>query len=373
MNKINLFELITYYRNPTLEAQFAFDTIMKSAGAVTSSTANVWNKVFGAVLWNQIPLIAPSFGVLPTVEWERSGIRVITDFMASISAGIPTSEGAVPASVKPDIITMSVDPKEYTLTQNITDVILALSNTADDVGVNAVSLRMAFGKHYLTNLERMIHDDSGTEGTTPSGFWHRFVDIIHDAGVIYGVDRSAPANAWAKALVNTSSTLRVPDIDFVNKMKALIERQGVKPNVIITSPLDTAYFRSQADNKMFLSILDSKPIKIGINGIETNDGYGVGVLVNQLYGLPIIESPFVGATGGSVGPGETRLPNIYVITTEFGGEVIFGKMLLIPTVYHESNIPLAQNFFGTRIAYRTVGNLVCRRFNVQGKINALKQ
>jgi len=371
MRRINLFDLITYYRNPTLENQFALDAIMKSAGALTSATAGVWNKVFGAVLWNQIPLSAPTLAVLPTVEWERSGVRVITDFMASVSAGIPSGEGAVPPSVRPDIVTMSVDPEEYVLTQDVTDVVQALANTADDVGVNFVNLRMTFGKHYLTNLERMIHDVSGTEGSTPTDFWVRMCDVVHNSGTIYGINRAT--NEWARALVNTATSLRVPDIDMINKMKARIEAQGVRPNVIVTSPLNTAYFRSQADNKMFLSILDNKPIKISVNGIETADGYGVGVLVNQLYGLPIIESPFVGATGGSAGAGETRLPNIYVLTTESGGDVIFGKMLLIPTTYHESNIPLAQNLFGTKMAYRTVGNLVCRRFNVQGKINALKE
>jgi hypothetical protein len=371
MNKINLFDLITYYHNPTLESQFTLDTIMKSAGAVTTATAGVWNKVFGAVLWNQIPLSAPTFGILPTVEWERSGIRVVHDFMASVADGIPTSEGAVPPSVRPDIITMSVDPKEYVLTQDITDVIQALSNTADDVGINFISMRMMFGKHYLTNLERMIHDVSGTEGTTPSGYWVRMCDVVHNSGTIYGINRAT--NTWARAIVDTASALRTPDIDFINKMKARIEQLGVKPNVVVTSPINTAYFRSQADNKMFLSILDSRPVKISVNGIEGQEGYGVGVLVNQLYGLPIIESPFVGATGGSVGSGETRLPNIYVLTTEFSGDVLFGKMLLIPTTYHEANVPLAQNLFGTRIAYRTVGNLVCRRFNAQGKINSLKE
>jgi hypothetical protein len=371
MNKINLFDLITYYRNPTLEAQFSLDSIMKSAGALTSSTANVWNKVFGAVLWNQIPLAAPTLGVLPTVEWERSGVRVITDFMASVSDGIPSGEGAVPPSVKPDILTMSLDPREYVLTNDMTDVVQALSQTADDVGINSVSLRILFGRQYLANLERMIHDVSGTEGTTPSGFWVRLCDVIHDAGTIYDINRAT--NSWARAKVDTATSLRTPDIDFVNKMKARIEQEGVKPNVIITSPLDTAYFRSQADNKMFLSILDNKPVKVGINGIDSADGYGVGVLVNQLYGLPIIESPFVGATGGSAGANEVRLPNIYVVSTESGGDTLLGKMLLIPPTYHESNHPLAQGSFGTKMAYRTVGNLICRRFNVQGKISALKE
>jgi hypothetical protein len=371
MNKINLFDLITYYRNPTLESQFALTDIMKSAGAVTSGTANVWNKVFGAVLWNQVALKAPTFGVLPTVEWERSGVRVVNQYMASVSDGIPTDETAVPSSVKPDILTMSVDPLPYVLVSDVSDVVQALSQTADDVGINQISLRIVFGQHYLTNLERMIHDVSGSEGTVPSGFWHRMCDIVHDGGVVYGINRAT--NEWARANVNTSNALRTPDIDFINKMIALIENQGVKPNVIVTSPLNVAYFRSQADNKMFLSILDNKPVKIGVNGLETSEGYGVGVRVNMLYGVPIIESPFVGATGGSVGAGEQRLPNIYVLTTESGGDVIFGKMLLIPTTYHEANIPLAQGMFGTRMAYRTVGNLVCRRFNVQGKINALKQ
>jgi hypothetical protein len=371
MNKINLFDLIAYYRNPTLESQFALDTIMKSAGTLTSSTADVWNKVFGAVLWNQIPLTAPTLGVLPTIEWERSGIRVVYDFMASIADGIPSSEGAVPSSVKPDIINMSVDPREYVLVNNMTDVIQALSQTADDVGINQISLRILFGKQYLTNLERMIHDVSGTEGTTPSGFWVRICDIVHDSGTIYGINRAT--NSWARAIVNTATSLRTPDIDFINKMIARIRQQGVHPTVILTSPIDVAYFRSQSDNKMFLSILDAKTVKISVNGIEGQEGYGVGVVVNQIYGVPIIESPFVGATGGSAGAGEVRLPNIYVLTTEFGGDTIFGKMLLIPPTYHESNIPLAQNLFGTKMAYRTVGNLVCRRFNTQGKISALKE
>jgi hypothetical protein len=371
MNKINLFDLITYYRNPTLEAQFSLDTIMKSAGAVATSTAGVWNKVFGAVLWNQLPLSAPTIGVLPTIEWERSGVRVVTDFIASIADGIPATESGVPSSVKPDIATMTVNPEEYTLVNDMNDIVQALSNTADDVGINQVALRILFGKNYVANLERMIHDVSGTEGSTPTKWWVRLCDIVHDSGTIYGVNRST--NAWARANVNTASSLRTPDIDFVNKMKAQIEMQGVKPNVIITSPLDTAYFRSQADNKMFLSILDAKPFKVGVNGLDSPEGYGIGVTVSQLYTLPIIESPYVGASGGSVGSGEVRLPNIYILTTESGGDVLFGKMLLIPPTYHEANVPLAQGFFGTRMAYRTVGNLLCRRFNAQGKINALKQ
>ena len=52
--------------------------IRKADAPVVTSTAGVFNAVFGAYAWAQLNLEANAFGILPKTPWDKSGWRAIT-------------------------------------------------------------------------------------------------------------------------------------------------------------------------------------------------------------------------------------------------------------------------------------------------------
>jgi len=52
--------------------------LRKADAPITTSTAGVFNAIYGAYAWAQLNLEANAFGILPKYPWDKSGWRVIT-------------------------------------------------------------------------------------------------------------------------------------------------------------------------------------------------------------------------------------------------------------------------------------------------------
>ena len=64
-----------------LEAQYYGhnrNLLRKADAPSTTSTAGMFNAIFGAYAWAQLNLEANAFGILPKYPWDKSGWRVIT-------------------------------------------------------------------------------------------------------------------------------------------------------------------------------------------------------------------------------------------------------------------------------------------------------
>ena len=369
MKPLTPYDFINFYRSG-LSGKFALTEIIKSAGSVGTGTPNALQRTFGAILWNQINLSANTFACLPSVEWERSGLRVVTDYMATPDDLVPTDEFSIPSPHMPDLATLSLTPNRFILVSEISDIMSALASTRNDVGINEINLRLELGNQFVALINRHIHNKGSDEGVDLNG-WRRLPFIVHNTGTIYGVDRST--NAWARAYVDqTTSSGRVLTRTLLLDAISAIKNQGVEPNVIITGADTYARIIDLFEDRALYGIIGEKAMKITVEGIQSAEGYEAGLRVASIWGIPVIVDAHTAKTGG-VGASEEQISSIYILTTKNGSNVLFGKSFLIPPLYDESSYFLAQNRFATKMAFYTVGDLVCRRFNVQAKVGSLKK
>jgi len=139
-----------------------------------------------------------------------------------------------------------------------------------------------------------------------------------------------------------------------------LRKNGAQPKVILTG-YDTQERIQQAlqAQQRFLEKGKVIPTYNGVKGIEGNEA---GFNVATYQGIPIICSKDV--------PQDT-LSRIYILDTDY----MFFKVAL-PTMYFESGMsskdPFGINYLGDEGMYRTMGELICTRFNTQGKIRDLK-
>ena len=52
--------------------------VRKADAPIVTSTAGVFNAIYGAYAWAQLNLEANAFGILPKNPWDKSGWRLIT-------------------------------------------------------------------------------------------------------------------------------------------------------------------------------------------------------------------------------------------------------------------------------------------------------
>jgi hypothetical protein len=153
-----------------------------------------------------------------------------------------------------------------------------------------------------------------------------------------------------------------------------LENNGARTNLIVTGS-DTKWriFRIYESQVRYQGVLKrDELVKIGVNGVSTEEGIGAGIRVATLYGIPMIVSQ---------GVQKDTISRIYLLDTTEDPETDIPRLgigLLYPTLYFESGLngkdghPFAIDFFGTKGGYYTAGELVCTFFKAQGKIRDLK-
>ena len=92
--------------------------IRKADAPVVTSTAGVFNAVFGAYAWAQLNLEANAFGILPKTPWDKSGWRAIT-----AKPTLNSNSGNIRSDLDfiTDEITLSTDPLKSVTTISISD------------------------------------------------------------------------------------------------------------------------------------------------------------------------------------------------------------------------------------------------------------
>ncbi len=376
--------------------------VMKADAPVLSTTSGIYNPIYGAKVWSQLNLEANTFAWVPKAVWDRSGFRVLTARAPRASAGGYTvapdglaESTALPDTVKPGWRQLYSKPKIVGHTFNVAEMMQFLGGIDDSLGDVMRQMREYMGLHHAEVINTMLNAEGAAVGATQEGYDVQAIDrllgssteitlkmadgstAIHDDSMdVYvngsTIDRSDTSNfSWADAILSyhaTAGSLRSLTLDILDDMFRKIWKAGGTPKVIQTG-YDTlkAIQRLLQAQQRFVEYKTVVPTYGGVRGVE---GIQAGFIVATYNGVPLLPSKDNLQDQPSATP--AGLSRMYFLDTDY---LLF--KIAKPTQYFEAGIstgnPFAINYVGDKGFYRTMGDIICTRFNVQGKIRDLKE
>lgn len=368
--------------NDMLKYYYGGGFVQKDADVV-STTTGVFNAVYGAMAFNQLNMEGNAFSILPKYPWPNSGFRAITGNAGATRDGGISEGAAVPATIKPTFQEIDVAVKEVA---HVFGVSYRQEGLVKKSGDDAFGTMEQLRPYYASLHALRINQQLLTDSTTAAGTAFESIDRVTLSAAaatalysdstkadIYGMTRAD--NSWSDAQVShNSGTDRTFSLSYVESLFGTLESAGARTNLVLTGPTTKWKIIGQAQTQVRYSNVVQLDVaaRVGINGVQTEEGIGFGVRVASVYGVPMFSSQSV--------PSDT-IPRIYLLdTTLQEGTNIprLGIALLYPTLYFEAGMsaanpnPFTINKFATEGAFYTAGELVCTFFAAQGSIRDLQ-
>lgn len=380
--------------------------LSKADAPITTATSGYFNSVYGALAWAQLNMEANAFGVLPKYVYDRSGFRIITERGALTAHDNITTLGGTPESgkiadaIKPTVEEITVRPKIVQLAFSASTVHeWIVNNTKDDTYGGMSAMRTFQSVHHKENLNKMILADAekpatgATAAYAGSTDWESLDRIIssdaeEDAfghnthGDWYDpwdqIDRDS-STKYDSVVRSASGTLGTNGVltksDIIRFCRDLQKASGKYPNVFLTGHEVYSEIQEIFEPQTRYP-MGEVGVKVDVNGVETFQGQGVGLLVSSLYGMPIIQTkdaPRNSDDAGEVG----RLLALDTSDLDGFGYPRLGIRIAVPTTYNESTRntqawPFALGSYVEKGVYWTMGEVVCTRFNGQGKLRDIR-
>lgn len=381
--KINTIEDLErlYYGGATMQL------ISKQDDPIKSTTAGVYNAIYGAQVWALLNQEANVFGVLPKYPWDKSGWRLQETRAGTTADGGTAEAGLIPETIKPTWKEVSTKPKTIAHTFEVSEVQQFLTEADDAIG-DLEMMRGVMGVKHKEAINQQLLADVETEaggasadytGTTAFETLDRAI-ASHSERVafggtynnwydIYGLDRDTETK-YDAYVDHASGTDRDLTDEIVRDALYNVKKNGGNTTVIVTGYDTYPRLIGLYTEIVRYNVLGESSVSVGVNGIQTEAGLGFGVRLATLYGIPVVISKDC--------PKDT-ISRIYFLDTsdpEGFGKPRIGLMIARPTQYFESGIDKGDPFpigkFTTKGLYRTMGELICRAPNTQGKIRDLK-
>lgn len=357
---------------------------------VKTVTTGVYNPIYGAEAWRQLNMEANAFGVLPKTPWTRSGWRVVTARTTTFQDTGVAENAALPDSKKPTFAQLSAKPKTIANVFEVSEVQEYLATSgADDATANAEMMRKYAMAEHVEAANYQLLGDSGTLAgynlesiDRVCGSYDELTNSNDAAGNpftagdldIYGQDRDAGVSWTDTQVVHNGGVLRPLTDDVIRQVMQQTQNYGAKSTMWLTGN-DTANDIAGLYSTQ-VRYVGEAVVAGSVNGVQVaygNAGIEGGRRVATLYGLPIIISK---NTVADTTAGKSRL---YLLDTSnpegFDAPRLFLKVAK-PTQYFEAGIntgtPFAINKFSDKGLFRTMGELVCTFFAVQGKVKDLQ-
>lgn len=357
---------------------------------VLSDTQGVYNAIYGAEVWSQLNQEANVFGILPKAAWTISGWRVLTErFGAAATYGGVAENSALPATIKPTWQELSTLPKTVAHTFDVSEIQQFLSQIGDDDAIGSIEmLRPLAANHHREMINKMLTDnvtnivnvDGNTEYNLESidrvvssyGEVTNCGDVDAGDSDIYELDRDAQATIFDAYVDHNNNSPRDLTDELLRTLLFNARKLGAKPTVWVTGPDTYAAIQGLYGDQIRYNLLGAAQAKIGVNGIDTKDGFGIGLDVATIYGIPLIESKDIVVD---------TISRIYLLDTsnpEGYSKPRLGIDISFPTQYFEAGMnvsgqdPFGINRLGNEGMYRTVGELKCRFFPGQAKLRDLQ-
>jgi hypothetical protein len=336
-------------------------SVMKADAPVLSSTTGVYNRIYGKAVWELLNNEAKTFSVLPKEPLNNTGFRVITARAGTLGTGGVAENGVLPDTIKPTWALANISVKEVVHTFDMSNRQQLLDAGGDDtIGFDHLREYMArehaahINKMLLADVDTLAGDNFESIDRVCSSQSEEAALLTAGDADIYGFDRSASTAFDAYVDHNSGVDRAITEAILRTAIDTIEENSGERPNVIITG-FDTARDIDALVNTQ--TRYENMRVTVGVNGVQTAAGNDVGLRVASFDGIPVIRDKDV------VKDTKSR---VYLLNTNY---LKFGTKL--PTQYFES-----QNFFetgklGKEGMYYTAGELVCTRFNAQGKIRDL--
>ena len=345
-----------YYGGAALTGYtYSSGDLLKADAPLVSTTAGVYQAIYGRKVWSQLNQEFNAFSILPKKPWERSGWRIITGKPSFTKGGGVAENATLPETTKPDFLHVAAKPKTIAHTFDMSEVAVFLADKDDGMGDIRSVLKEEMGKLHAEMVNKMLL----TDADTPAGNNFESLDRItanhatmgQDTNWvtaaadldIYSIDRSA--NSWSDAEINagTAGADRVLSLDQLDDLFQKIWLRGGNPKVMLTG-YDTL-MRLQQLLQSQQRFMEEKRVTPTYNGV------------------PIIPTKDMDDDG--------NLSKIYYLDTDY-----MHFSTAIPTQYFESGIetgdPFAINRLGQEGLYRTMGEVWTTFFGAQGSVRNLK-
>jgi hypothetical protein len=392
LNTMAQFENL-YYRHPELLGQLADGSVpwLQKDAQYNTDVGGIYNAVFGRMAWTQLNLESNAFGVLPKYPWVTSGWRVHsargytqTTGDSETQRGFIGQTGTLPATHRETFTEASTTPKQIATNFDVSEIMEALASQSNDDHIgNLEYLKPVYSARHRENINQQLLQDVDTIATNGfqsldrvCGSYSEATAILSattDVNIYTFTNRGGSPNIYDAQVNHNSNIDRDLTDALIRTMIASIGEAGGETTVILTGWDTDATLKGIYDTQVRYNPLDHTQVKLGVNGIESQRGLGVGLGVNSLYGYPVVVSKDVQ---------KDTLSRMYFLDTsdpEGYGIPRLGFKVLKPTQYFEAGIDssVPETTFGlnglrSEGMFRTSGELICRRFNTQGKIRDLR-
>lgn len=366
-----------------LEKYYGLSFVAKVNAPVLTSTAGVFNAVFGAQAFSQLNNEGNVFALLPKRPWAKSGWRAITADAGTTADGGVAQNATIPDTIHPTFFEIQATVKQVAHSFDVSYIHEGLVAKGDDAIADMDYLRGYFATLHAKRINEQLCVDANTLAgdnfesldRVTGSFAGLITNLSYTAGDedIYNIDRSA--NSWADAVIDENAgTDRFLDDSLIRDTLSTLKNNGARTNIIITGN-DTLFkiFGLYENQVRYRGVLEkNEVVQIGINGVQTEQGIDAGIRVARVYGIPMFTSQAVA---------KDTISRIYLLDTTDNEETGIPRLfisLLYPTLYFASGMsatnpdPFAINRFGTQGVYYTAGNLICTFFKVQASIRDLK-
>ena len=415
--------------------------IRKTAGGLDTATGGIYNPVYGGMIWANFNLEANVFSAYPKYVWNRSGWRIFTTKSGDISdkggtaannntaLGGTVEGGLLPEPIRPDVKEISVRPKTLVYPFEVSEIHEHLASVSqDDHWGHMGQQRVYASAQYKENINKQVLYNVSNIATEADDILERFnmesmdriisskaendldtrqvsgtnyskynpwisvagskpviantdafadTNVRDDAGIdrttdTYDTTTNSPSGVLGKSDVITDATIR----DFLSDIRPT---GGKDPTVFFgghktyseIQGLWTGTIRTQNPSD------GSAVMTIGVNGINTFRGNGVGLHISKIYDIPFIPSKDVpGAKDNSTTGVTNGIGNLYAIDTsdpEGAGIPRFGIRVAKPPVYYEASpripgFPFITAGFVEKGIFESIMELTCTQLKTQGKI-----
>ena len=350
-----------------------------------------WNAIYGAHAFYQMATEMNIFGVMPKVNWPRSGWRVLTDWAYSGLAnsyntyGIGETGTLDNINAEPNVEALKTAPKIIANSFSASEVMESLAKVDDNWG-NIQQLREVGEIEHGKTLNMMLGELLNVKDANYYDNRILSLDVIITNGAeieaqaddshyenanIYGVNRftqnsgttsDATGYDWAIPYVKDGGASGITNAEILDAI-VNARKRGANTNAILTG-YDT-YADIQNLYMTFIRYIGGwgeTEVQFGIEGVKTAKGIDAGIKVASLYGIPLI--PSVNFEANSNGK-----ENVYFLdTSDEANEPRLGFGIARPTEYYETNDPFINNAFKVRGLYRTIGEVIAKNLHGQAKI-----
>jgi len=375
------------------------DSDVAPASYAYSTAPTYTNPVYGRKVWSFLNYEANVPAIIPKEVWKQSGWRMVTAAAqswahagAELSGGI-TRGGSLPATISPTLAVNATQPKEIIHTFGVTEINQFLSSVDDSVAllpfireelgkehaaiINTMLVQSAeylagnasanwSGTNNLESLDRIISKDGEEDqvGGSHDHFfdpWKKYgiADVDRDSGTTYDAVVEAPGGT-----IGTDGDLTLASM---NKVWRQIIENGGKTDVILTgADFVVALEELLEPERRYIGDAKVVPTYSGVRGLEP--GVDAGFSVATFKGIPMVTTAAMRCTDSTYGD---TVSKAMFLDTEY-----LRLRTAAPTRYMETDrnytAYVAQNKLRIEGGYLTVMELLCYRFNVQGKLRDIQ-